>query len=152
MCFRETPFTALQQGDINDLLRVSVPVQINRVIIIHIQNLDVRLNTSLERVEGVRLRVFFVEVRVLLHCSSTRIFANRYKMFVRSSAGTPLVICGRDRSFVYFFDNNYHPLGSLGSLAFNKAPNDVIRGLVERRGQLGQRGYIGTFDEFPVLV
>ena len=34
MCFRETPFTALQQGDINDLLRVSVPVQINRVIII----------------------------------------------------------------------------------------------------------------------
>ena len=33
MCFRETPFTALQQGDINDLLRVSVPVQINRVII-----------------------------------------------------------------------------------------------------------------------
>ena len=34
VCFRETPFTALQQGDINDLLRVSVPVQINRVIII----------------------------------------------------------------------------------------------------------------------
>ena len=33
MCFRETPFTALQQGDISDLLRVSVPVQINRVII-----------------------------------------------------------------------------------------------------------------------
>ena len=33
MCFRETPFTALQQGGINDLLRVSVPVQINRVII-----------------------------------------------------------------------------------------------------------------------
>ena len=33
MCFRETPFTALQQGDINDLLRVSFPVQINRVII-----------------------------------------------------------------------------------------------------------------------
>ena len=33
MCSRETPFTALQQGDINDLLRVSVPVQINRVII-----------------------------------------------------------------------------------------------------------------------
>ena len=36
MCFRETSFTALQQGDINDLLRVSVPVQINRVIIIEV--------------------------------------------------------------------------------------------------------------------
>ena len=67
-------------------------------------------------------------------------------MLVRSSAGTPLVICGRDRSLVYFLDNNYHPLGSLGSLALNMAPNDVIWGLVERRGQLGQRGYIGTFD------
>ena len=33
MCLRESSFTALQQGDINDLLRVSVPVQINRVII-----------------------------------------------------------------------------------------------------------------------
>ena len=39
MCFRETPFTALQQGDINDLLRVSVPVQISRVIIILASNL-----------------------------------------------------------------------------------------------------------------
>ena len=34
VCFRETFFTALQQEDINGLLRVSVPVQINRVIII----------------------------------------------------------------------------------------------------------------------
>ena len=34
VCFRETFFTALQQEDINDLLRVSFPVQINRVIII----------------------------------------------------------------------------------------------------------------------
>ena len=33
MCLRESSFTALQQGDINDLLRVSFPVQINRVII-----------------------------------------------------------------------------------------------------------------------
>ena len=39
MCFRETPFTALQQGDINDLLRVSVPVQIIRVIIKPIRRL-----------------------------------------------------------------------------------------------------------------
>ena len=33
MCFRETPFTALQQGDTYDQLRVNFPVQINRVII-----------------------------------------------------------------------------------------------------------------------
>ena len=33
MRFRETFFTALQQEDINDLLRVSFPVQINRVFI-----------------------------------------------------------------------------------------------------------------------
>ena len=33
MCFRETFFPALQQEDIYDLLRVSFPVQINRVII-----------------------------------------------------------------------------------------------------------------------
>ena len=33
VCLRESSFTALQQGDINDLLRVSFPVQINRVII-----------------------------------------------------------------------------------------------------------------------
>ena len=33
MCLRESSFTALQQGDINDLLRVSFPVQINGVTI-----------------------------------------------------------------------------------------------------------------------
>ena len=33
MCFRETSFTALQQEDTHDLLRVIFPVQINRVII-----------------------------------------------------------------------------------------------------------------------
>ena len=48
MCFRETPFTALQQGDINDLLRVSVPVQINRVII----KLAVQINRVIIKIMG----------------------------------------------------------------------------------------------------
>ena len=55
MCFRETPFTALQQGDINDLLRVSFPVQINRVIIKLASDLF-SLLTIAERMEFSNLR------------------------------------------------------------------------------------------------
>ena len=57
MCFRETPFTALQQGDINDLLRVSVPVQINRVIIINCHQ-TIGAITGLKRELGTSVVVY----------------------------------------------------------------------------------------------
>ena len=56
MCLRESSFTALQQGDINDLLRVSFPVQINRVIIKLASTVDLtRLTTPSCPVPGVGL-------------------------------------------------------------------------------------------------